>query len=141
MLAPWECLDAAAGALVPGGVLCAYLATTTQLSRLAESLRVDGRWTEPVAWESLVRTWHLEGLAVRPDHRMIGHTGFLITSRRLADGTVLPVKRTRPSKGSYGDDYTGPGAPTAPAAPVTGSDEVPARRAARREPDVPTPPG
>ncbi len=110
MLAPWECVEAAAGALVPGGVLCAYVATTTQLSRLAETLRVDGRWTEPAAWESLVRTWHLEGLAVRPDHRMVGHTGFLVTTRRLADGTVLPTKRTRPAKGAYGDDYTGPGA-------------------------------
>jgi tRNA (adenine57-N1/adenine58-N1)-methyltransferase len=104
-------------------VLCAYVATTTQLSRLAETLRVDGRWTEPAASESLVRTWHLEGLAVRPDHRMIGHTGFLITSRRLADGTVLPAKRTRPSKGSYGEDYTGPGAaPTDAPAPGSPAD-------------------
>ena len=113
MLAPWECLPTAARMLVPGGVLCAYVATTTQLSRLAEQLRVEGCWTEPQAWESLTRTWHLEGLAVRPDHRMIGHTGFLLTSRRLADGTVLPAKRTRPAKGAYGDDYTGPGAAAA----------------------------
>ena len=47
----------------------------------------------------MVRTWHLEGLAVRPDHRMIGHTGFLLATRRLADGTVAPARRRRPSKG------------------------------------------
>lgn len=99
MLAPWENLDVSARALAPGGVFIAYVATTTQLSRLAEGLRADGRYTEPEAWESMVRGWHLEGLAVRPEHRMIGHTGFLLTARRLADGVEAPVRRRRPSKG------------------------------------------
>jgi tRNA (adenine57-N1/adenine58-N1)-methyltransferase len=110
MLAPWECIDAVAGSLVPGGVLVVYLATTTQVSRTVEALRVDARWTEPLAQETLLRGWHVEGLAVRPEHRMIGHTGFLVTSRRLAEGTVLPPRRRRPSKGAYGEDYAGPGA-------------------------------
>lgn len=78
-----------------------YVATTTQLSRLAEDLREDGRFTEPEAWETMVRGWHLEGLAVRPQHRMVGHTGFLLTTRRMADGVDAPVRRRRPSKGSY----------------------------------------
>ena len=103
MLAPWENLDAVATALAPGGVLIAYVATTTQLSRLAEDLRSDGRYTEPSAWESLVRGWHLEGLAVRPEHRMIGHTGFLLTTRRLAEGVDAPLRRRRPAKGAYPD--------------------------------------
>jgi tRNA (adenine57-N1/adenine58-N1)-methyltransferase catalytic subunit len=106
MLAPWDCLDAASRALVPGGVLICYLATATQLSRTAEALRAQGTFTEPHAWESLVRGWHLEGLAVRPDHRMVGHTGFLITSRRLADGVAPPLRRRRPSKGAYGEAET-----------------------------------
>jgi tRNA (adenine57-N1/adenine58-N1)-methyltransferase len=105
MLAPWDCVPAVAEVLVPGGVLVAYVATTTQLSRTVETLRADGRFTEPLAQETMLRTWHLEGLAVRPDHRMNGHTGFLVTSRRLADGTVLPARRTRPAKGAYGEDY------------------------------------
>jgi tRNA (adenine57-N1/adenine58-N1)-methyltransferase len=109
MLAPWECLDVVGRALRPGGILVAYVATTTQLSRLGEVLREIGQWTEPRAEESLVRTWHLEGLSVRPDHRMIGHTGFLLVSRRLADGAVLPPRRTRPAKGAYGEDYLPPG--------------------------------
>src|SRR5450756_837073 len=104
MLAPWENLEAVATALAPGGVLIAYLATTTQLSRIAEDLRADGRFTEPHAWESMVRGWHLEGLAVRPEHRMIGHTGFLITTRRMADGIEVPVLRRRPAKGAYPAD-------------------------------------
>ena len=98
MLAPWECLDAVAGALLPGGVLIAYVATTTQMSRTVEDLRAHGNFTEPEAWESMVRGWHVEGLAVRPDHRMIGHTGFLVRSRRLADGVSPPVRRRRPAK-------------------------------------------
>jgi tRNA (adenine57-N1/adenine58-N1)-methyltransferase len=109
MLAPWECVDAVAAALAPGGILVGYVATTTQLSRLVETIRVSGQWTEPRAEETLMRTWHLEGLAVRPDHRMNGHTAFLVATRRLADGTVLPPKRRRPAPGAYGDDYSGPG--------------------------------
>ncbi|WP_061962020.1 tRNA (adenine-N1)-methyltransferase [Demequina flava] len=101
MLAPWENIEAAANALAPGGVLLAYVATTTQLSRLAEDLREHGGYTEPQAWESMVRTWHLEGLAVRPDHRMIGHTGFLLSARRMAPGVQAPLRKRRPAKGSY----------------------------------------
>ena len=62
----------------------------TQLSRFTEAVKVSGHFAEPEAFETLFRTWHLQGLAVRPDHRMIGHTGFLVTARRLAPGTVLP---------------------------------------------------
>lgn len=105
MLAPWECLSVAAAALIPGGVLVAYVATTTQLSRFVEDVRQTGLWTEPRAEESLVRTWHLDGLSVRPDHRMIGHTGFLVAARRLAPGVVLPPRRRRPAPGAYGEDY------------------------------------
>ena len=100
MLAPWECLDAVADAMVPGGVLICYVATTTQLSRVAEGIRSHGGYTEPNAWESLVRGWHLEGLAVRPEHRMHGHTGFLVTTRRLAPGVTPPERTRRPAKGS-----------------------------------------
>ncbi len=101
MLAPWENLEVAADVLIPGGVLIAYVATTTQLSRLAEAVRDEGRFAEPVAWETIQRGWHLEGLAVRPQHRMMGHTGFLLTTRRVADGTVVPERKRRPAKGSY----------------------------------------
>jgi tRNA (adenine57-N1/adenine58-N1)-methyltransferase len=110
MLAPWDCVDAVAKVLVPGGVLICYVATTTQLSRTVETLRTHGAFTEPQPWESMVRGWHVEGLAVRPDHRMIGHTGFLVTARRLADGVTPPVRRRRPSKGAYAADYVAEGA-------------------------------
>jgi tRNA (adenine57-N1/adenine58-N1)-methyltransferase len=106
MLAPWECLDAVADDMVPGGVLICYVATTTQLSRVAEALRAHGGFTEPSAWESLVRGWHLEGLAVRPQHRMHGHTGFLVTTRRLAPGVTPPTRTRRPAKGSTSREPT-----------------------------------
>jgi tRNA (adenine57-N1/adenine58-N1)-methyltransferase len=101
MLAPWECLDMAAKALLPGGVICCYVATTTQLSSTVEAIRSHGSYAEPAAAETLVRTWHVDGLAVRPDHRMVGHTGFLVTSRRLASGVTPPPRRTRPAKGAH----------------------------------------
>ncbi|HET7279063.1 MAG TPA: tRNA (adenine-N1)-methyltransferase [Dermatophilaceae bacterium] len=109
MLAPWECLGVVADALAPGGVLICYVATATQLSRLAEAMRDHGGFTEPTAWESLVRGWHLEGLAVRPEHRMHGHTGFLITTRRLAPGVTPPLRKRRPAKGAYGEEDGGAG--------------------------------
>ena len=102
MLAPWECVDTAAKVLRPGGVFLAYVATTTQLSATAEALKEDGRFTEPESTETLVRGWHHEGLAVRPQQRMIGHTGFLIQSRKMAPGVEVLARRRRPAKGSYG---------------------------------------
>ena len=62
----------------------------TQLSTYVEALRAQGVWTEPHAWESLLRPWHAVGLAVRPEHRMVAHTAFLVTARRLAEGAVAP---------------------------------------------------
>ncbi|WP_336921215.1 tRNA (adenine-N1)-methyltransferase [Aquipuribacter sp. SD81] len=107
MLAPWECLPAVARALEPGGVLVVYVATATQLSRTAEAAKEAGCWTEPGAWESMVRGWHLEGLAVRPQHRMVGHTGFLLTTRRMADGVQAPRRRRRPAPSQFTEDDPG----------------------------------
>ena len=104
MLAPWECIDVVSEALTPGGVVLCYVATATQLSRVAEYIRGTGLFTEPDASETMVRGWHVEGLAVRPDHRMVAHTGFLITARRLAPGAIAPEVKRRASKSSYGDE-------------------------------------
>ncbi len=100
MLSPWEVLPAMSAALLPGGVFIGYVATTTQLSRLVEALRTHTGFTEPSAWETMVRGWHVVGLAVRPEHRMIGHTAFLVMSRRLAPGVVAPTRQRRPTKTS-----------------------------------------
>ncbi len=125
MLAPWDCVEAVAQALVAGGMVCAYVATTTQLSRVVETLRAHGGFTEPQAWETLVRDWHVEGLAVRPGHTMVGHTGFLVTARRLAHGQRAPLKKRRPAPGAYGEDYTGPRPRGVPAPSIEGPTEAP----------------
>jgi tRNA (adenine57-N1/adenine58-N1)-methyltransferase len=114
MLAPWDCVAPVADVLEPGGVLVVYVATTTQLSRTVETLREHGGFTEPSSSETLVRGWHVEGLAVRPDHRMIGHTGFLVMSRRLAPGVSAPPRRRRPAKGAYPVDSSAEAETTAP---------------------------
>ena len=107
MLAPWECVGTAARVLLPGGVLACYVATVTQLSAIVEAVRGYGGFDEPAAWESLTRGWHADGLAVRPEHRMVGHTGFLVTARRLAEGVIAPPRRRRPAKGAHDPQATG----------------------------------
>jgi tRNA (adenine57-N1/adenine58-N1)-methyltransferase catalytic subunit len=97
MLAPWDVLETVRAALIPGGVLVVYVATTTQLSRVTEALREQQCWTEPESWETMMRPWHVVGLAVRPEHRMIAHTAFLLTARRLADGVITPKPQRRPT--------------------------------------------
>lgn len=104
MLAPWECVDSVARVLAPGGVFAVYVATVTQLSRVVEAIRHSGRFSEPEAHETMIRGWHVEGLAVRPEHRMIGHTGFIATARLLAPGVTAPATKRRVSKPEYSVD-------------------------------------
>ena len=108
MLAPWDCLEAVAGVLEPGGILCCYVATTTQMGRVMDTLRADGGFTEPTASEVMVRDWHAEGLAIRPGHATTAHTGFLVMTRRMAPGVIAPLRKRRPAPGAYGPDYVGP---------------------------------
>ncbi|MDR7303446.1 tRNA (adenine-N1)-methyltransferase [Haloactinomyces albus] len=99
MLSPWDALDTVYRNLVPGGVLVVYVATTTQLSRVTEALREQQSWTEPQSWETLLRPWHSVGMAVRPEHRMVAHTAFLLVTRRLAEGVTPPKPQRRSGKG------------------------------------------
>lgn len=95
MLEPWECLDVVRDVLIPGGVFMTYVATVPQLMKVMEGIRETQSFTEPRAWESLVREWKVEGLATRPEHRMNAHTAFLIWARRLADGVTPPRPQRR----------------------------------------------
>jgi len=103
MLAPWDVLESAKRALKAGGVLCCYVATTTQLSRTAEAIKESGAFSEPESFETMLRNWHHEGLAVRPQHSMNAHTGFLILTRRLDSETAPLKRRRRPAKGAYSE--------------------------------------
>lgn len=79
---PWDVLDALAEALGPGGILCAYLPTTVQVQQLVLSLGQAG-FVHVETIETLLRSWHVAERSVRPDHRMVAHTGFLTVARRL----------------------------------------------------------
>lgn len=105
LLNPWDMIENVYRHLRPGGHFVCYLATTTQMSKLVESLKITNNWTEAIASETLYREWHLQGLSVRPKHRMNGHTGFLVHTRRMADGVSVPARRQKPAKGAYGADY------------------------------------
>jgi tRNA (adenine57-N1/adenine58-N1)-methyltransferase catalytic subunit len=104
MLAPWECIEAVEHVLQPGGVLAVYVATVTQLSRVVEAVRDTERFTPALSEEVLIRPWHVEGLAVRPEHRMIGHTGFLMTARIVPKGVSIPATKRHHTKPEYSVD-------------------------------------
>jgi tRNA (adenine57-N1/adenine58-N1)-methyltransferase len=80
---PWAVLAALRAALEPGGVLCAYLPTTVQVHQLVLALPEQG-FEHLETLEILRRTWHVAERSVRPDHRMVGHTGFLTLARHLS---------------------------------------------------------
>jgi tRNA (adenine57-N1/adenine58-N1)-methyltransferase catalytic subunit len=79
---PWQVLAHAERAMHPGGILCAYLPSINQTSQLRTAME-HSRFGMASTLEVLHRTWHIETRSVRPDHRMIGHTGFLTTARLL----------------------------------------------------------
>ena len=134
MLAPWEVLDSVSRLVRAGGVLIIYVATVTQLSKAVEALREQQCWTEPRAWETLQRGWHVVGLAVRPQHTMRGHTAFLVSARRLAPGAVTPTPlgRKRPAGTASRRCAADRGAPTAIRTPGARRPGVRPRRAPRR---------
>ncbi|HWB87648.1 MAG TPA: tRNA (adenine-N1)-methyltransferase [Acidimicrobiia bacterium] len=82
---PWHTLDAAARHQPDGGVICAYLPTVPQVQTMVERARASGRFAEIEVREFLMREWNVSGRSVRPEHSMVGHTGFLTFMRKVAD--------------------------------------------------------
>lgn len=91
---PWRMIPFATRALRPGGVFCSYVPTVLQFSQTTEELRAAG-FIEVATSETLVRTWHVEGQSVRPDHRMVAHTGFLTMGRFMGTPTSETPAETR----------------------------------------------
>lgn len=83
---PWRVVGNAWRALRPGGILLCYLPTVLQVKSLVDALRDDQRFACIETMETLMRFWHIKGMSARPQHRMVAHTGFLTSARRLADG-------------------------------------------------------
>lgn len=82
---PWHTVEAAARFQPPGGILCSYLPTVPQVQTLVETAQEAGTFAEIEVKEFLMRDWNVKGRSVRPDHSMVGHTGFLIFMRKTAD--------------------------------------------------------
>ena len=80
---PWRSVEPAVSGLEDGGVFCAYLPTVPQIQRTVEALDGSGAFAETVAFETLMRTWKIKGRSVRPNHNMVGHTGFVVVSRKV----------------------------------------------------------
>jgi tRNA (adenine57-N1/adenine58-N1)-methyltransferase catalytic subunit len=80
---PWKAVGTTTRYLAPGGVMCAYLPTIPQVVQTVEAMRAGG-FGMIQTLEGLVRTWNVDGQSVRPDHRMVAHTGFIIVGRKLA---------------------------------------------------------
>ena len=80
---PWAVLEETASVLLPGGVLCGYLPTTGQVLTLVESMKA-AHFAEIQTFEVMLRTWHVEPRSVRPDHRMVAHTGFITVGRKTS---------------------------------------------------------
>ena len=81
---PWRLVDAAAEALRPGAVLTNFVPTALQVKQAVDALRAHGGFGAIETLETLTRFWHVGERSVRPEHRMVAHTGFLIFARRLA---------------------------------------------------------
>lgn len=79
---PWRLVASAADVLRPGGILLCYLPTVLQVHQLAQALSAEPRFDLTRTSEVLQRPWHVTSRSVRPDHRMVAHTGFLISARR-----------------------------------------------------------
>lgn len=96
LLEPWLAIPGTAEALAPGGIVCAYTPGVPQVMRTSDVLWADGRFTDVRTTETLVRPWDVDGLAVRPAHRMVAHTAFLTTARRVpARDDGGPARRRR----------------------------------------------
>lgn len=82
---PWSVVEAAAGNLAPGAIVCSYLPTVPQIQRLVDVMRHTGRFVSPEIFETLHRDWKVEGRSVRPETQMIGHTGFITIARHTSE--------------------------------------------------------
>jgi tRNA (adenine57-N1/adenine58-N1)-methyltransferase catalytic subunit len=98
---PWRLLAAVADALRPGGVVTGFVPTALQVKQLVDGLESSGTYAAVETLETLVRFWHVRARSVRPEHRMVAHTGFLVFARRVAaDASAFALTPRNPSDSS-----------------------------------------
>ena len=100
---PWQLLNHAAEALRPGGLILGYVPTVLQVKSFVDALRSCGTFAAVQSFETLTRFWIVRGLSVRPEHRMVAHTGFIVIARR-AVGSDHESDQARPDDDEIDDD-------------------------------------
>jgi tRNA (adenine57-N1/adenine58-N1)-methyltransferase len=121
---PGRALGVAARALRAGGVLVCYVPTAIQLGDTVTALEHDGGFGEVESFETLLRNWHVKGLSVRPVHRMVAHSGFIIVSRRLASPSRAGAEPLpAPGESSSPDDNRAAANASAPDVDTNDSDD------------------
>lgn len=95
---PWRVLPHAGDAMRPGGVLVGYVPTVLQVKSLADALAANPAFACVEVMENLLRFWHVKDISVRPEHRMVAHTGFIIVARRVFQADVVQVKSPKPTR-------------------------------------------
>lgn len=101
---PWRLLDRVAEALRPGGVVTGFVPTALQVKQLVDGLRAHGGFAAIETLETLTRFWHVRDRSLRPEHRMVAHTGFLVFGRRLAPGARFALTPPDRSDTTEGED-------------------------------------
>lgn len=95
---PWRVLPYAGDAMRPGGVLVGYVPTVLQVKSLADALAANPAFACVEVMENLLRFWHVKDISVRPEHRMVAHTGFIIVARRVSQADAVQVKSPKPTR-------------------------------------------
>lgn len=95
---PWRVLPHASDAMRPGGVLVGYVPTVLQVKSLADALAANPAFACVEVMENLLRFWHVRDISVRPEHRMVAHTGFIIVARRVSPADAVQVKSPKPTR-------------------------------------------
>ncbi len=95
---PWQVLPHAREVVRPGGVLVGYLPTVLQVKALVDALYADPRFDCVEVMENMLRFWHVKDRSMRPEHRMVAHTGFIIVARRVTEAAAIPVKSEKQLK-------------------------------------------
>jgi tRNA (adenine57-N1/adenine58-N1)-methyltransferase len=88
---PWRLTASLGTVLRPGGIVLSYVPTIIQAQQFSEALRRERWWALVETFETLMRPWNIEGLSVRPFHRMVAHTGFITVARRVVPEDGMPV--------------------------------------------------
>ncbi len=104
---PWQVVPHAAQALRSGGVYLSYVPTVPQIMQTVEALERANVFTMIETFETLLRTWNIQGRSVRPDHRMVAHSGFITVARKVEPGLLGPGPvgaEAEPDEGDAQDD-------------------------------------